>query len=180
MLNIICFMGGTAGDLITAVIDSAGVEVNNGSITLPISRALFKKPHNFNNDFEKDTIIETTSYQSISSHDYEYHQQRGHNLLCIGIDDMPSAMWAAVRFKNLHRPQVWTEMTQKCGANSIEEYAQMYIDFTNMVRQNPKVRILNITDILTGKLLEVLTEMGITTDRRAEEIYTAWTKTNKL
>lgn len=180
MLNIVCFMGGTAGDLVTAVIDSTDVKVNNGSIELPIARALLKKPHTFNNEYEKDAVVESTVYRSISSHDYEYHQHRGHELLCIGIDDMPSAIWAAVRFKNLHRPQVWAEMTQKCGADSIEEYAQMYIDFTNMVRQNPRVRILNITDILTGKLLEVLAEMGILTDRRAKEIYTAWTETNKL
>lgn len=180
MLNIVCFMGGTAGDLVSAVIDSTDVKVNNGSIELPIERTLLKKPHTFNNDYEKDVVINSTIYRSISSHDYEYHQQRNHKILCIGIDDMPSAIWAAVRFKNLHRPLVWEEMTQKCGANSIEEYAQMYIDFTNMVRQNPQVKIINITDIITGRLLEALSEMGVQTDPRASELYNAWTETNKL
>ena len=180
MINIVCFMGGTCGDLVTAMIDSTDVTLTNGSIDFPFTRMQLKKPHTFASDNEKDLVIQSSEYRSISSHDYDYHLRKEHKILSVGIDNTAAATWSAVRFKNLHKPHIWKEMSIRCGATTIEEYAQMYIDFTSMVRTNPNATVISINDILTGNLLNTLSELGIETDSNAPALYNAWIETNKL
>jgi hypothetical protein len=173
-------MGGTCGDLVTAMIDSTDVTLTDGSIKFPSDRIRLKKPHTFASDNEKDLVVESSVYRSISSHDYDYHLRKGHKILSVGIDNTAAATWCAERFKNLHKPHVWKEMSLRCGANTIEEYAQMYMDFTNMVKTNPNATVISINDILTGNLLTTFIELGIETDSNASALYNACSETNKL
>jgi hypothetical protein len=118
-------------------------------------RSRLKKPHEFVNDTDKDQYLAemATKYQSIPSHDLDYHARRQHEFIGIIVQDWDVALWAAQRFKDLHRPHVWTEMTAACGANSIEDYAQIMIDFSNLVVQHTD-KIVTLESIRAGTALQ--------------------------
>ena len=117
--TIVCYTGGTAGDIVSLIIDPA---------ELSRDRQRLKKPHLFASDAEKDNFLDTAPWASVPSHDFEYHQRRQHEILAIVCRTKPNALWAAERFKSMHRPHVWEEMTQHCGAADVETYAQMILD----------------------------------------------------
>jgi hypothetical protein len=154
MIEIICYAGGTCGDLITALIDSKGSYFQNKAVMFEQDRLRFKKPHTFVNDEEKDQYLNeiTNKYRSIPSHDLQYHVRRGHNIIGITVQDPTVAKWAAIRFKELHRPHVWDEMCSACGVNSVEQYAQIMIDFSNLVTQHTD-RIITLESIQDGTVL---------------------------
>ena len=114
---------------------------------------------------------------SVVSHDYEYHIRKNHKLLCIGVFDRASALWAATRFKQLHQLHVWEEMCNKCGANTIEEYAQMYIDYSNMIVENEQNRLIDLRTIINGSLIETLKTLGFKINATAVELYDIWLTT---
>ena len=178
MVDIVCYMGGACGDLVTAVIDSTGVKLDDNRFWLDDNRMRLKKPHLFATDLEKDQYLATVNEQSISSHDYEYHARRKHDIICVGVFDMTTAMWAATRFKELHRPTVWAEMTALCGAETLEDYAEMYIHNTNMMTRDQQPKIINLADIIGGRLIPVLEQY--TTRRLDVDLYTEWKRKNVI
>lgn len=161
-LIITCFVGGTAGDIITKILDPRD---------LTLERQKLKKPHVFKTDLEKDLFLETTEYISIPSHDFAYHCSRGHKLLGIVCRDMPTALWAANRFKQLHRPHVWKEMTTFCGADTSEAYAKMILDFGNMLASYTN-NVLYLDDIINGHAVDRLKELGYQVP--GKDIYKKW------
>ena len=92
-------------------------------------------------------------YQSVPSHDIQYHVKCKHNFIGITVQDLNVAKWAAERFKELHRPHVWAEMTSVCGVTTIEDYAQTMIDFSNIVTQHTD-RIITLESIKNGTVLQ--------------------------
>lgn len=155
MIEIICYAGGTCGDLITALIDSKGAYFRNKAVMFEQERLRFKKPHTFVDDMERDQYLAemTLKYKSVPSHDLQYHLRREHNFIGITVSDWNTALWAAKRFKELHRPHVWEEMTAASGADSIEKYAQLIIDFSNMIVQHTD-RIITLESIQSGTVLQ--------------------------
>lgn len=164
---IVCFCGGTAGDIVSTILDPQ---------ELTPERQRLKKPHQFSNDREKDLFLNTTQYLSVPSHDFEYHRSHDHKILGIVCRTMPTAIWAATRFKALHRPQVWKEMTAFCGADTVEAYAQTIIDFGNMVASHTS-NVLYLEDIVNGNAVECLTQLGYQTP--GEHQYKKWLKDNE-
>jgi hypothetical protein len=171
-------MGGACGDLVTAVIDSTGVELkDNGSVAIPKYRARLKKPHLFVDNDEKDNYILEFDETSISSHDYSYHVNRKHDIICVGIFDKSTALWAATRFKKFHRPEVWAEMSELCGAETIDDYADMYLHNTNMMSEHQH-KIINLEDIIKGNLIPILKQY---TDKSLDiDLYNRWKEKNQL
>lgn len=157
IIKIICYTGGTCGDVITALFDSTDTSYRANTVMIGADRSRFKKPHTFVNDEEKDQCLAemTTKYQSIPSHDLDYHIRRQHEFIGITVQNWDMALWAAQRFKNLHRPHVWAEMTKSCGAKSIEDYAQIMIDFSNLVVQHTD-KIVTLESIRAGTALQNL------------------------
>ena len=155
MIDIVCYTGGSCGDLITALIDNKGAHFRNKAVMFEQDRLRFKKPHTFANDEEKDQYLDemTNKYRSIPSHDMQYHIKREHNFIGITVQDFSVAKWAAKRFKELHRPHVWAEMTAVCGVNTVEDYAQTMIDFSNLVIQHTD-RIITLESIQDGTVLQ--------------------------
>jgi hypothetical protein len=151
MTHIVCYTGGTCGDLISAMIDSTDVSIVNNAIMHAPLRQRLKKPHLFDNQNDKDEYLQSVSkiYKSIPSHDVDYHVQRQHKFIAITVEDFSVAMWAAERFKKLHRPAVWIEMQQVCGADTLERYAQVMIDYSNIVKQHTN-QIVQLERILNG------------------------------
>jgi hypothetical protein len=172
-LKIICYTGGTCGDLLSALIDPTDVELEFGAISHVMERQRLKKPHTFANHEEKDQYIVSIAekYLSIPSHDLDYHVQRGHKFISITVQDFKVAMWAAQRFKKLHRPQVWQEMQTKCGAGTIEDYAQMLIHYSNMVATHTD-NIVKLEDIQNGLALDSLKKLGINV--LSKNLYQNW------
>lgn len=155
MIEIICYAGGTCGDLVTALIDSQGAYFRGKSVMFDLDRMRLKKPHTFDNDLERDQYLETMSarYRSIPSHDLDYHIRQGHEFTGIVVSDWPVALWAATRFKELHRPHAWQEMITACGATTVEDYAQIIIDFSKrIVRHTDK--IITLESIRAGTVLQ--------------------------
>lgn len=151
--TIVCYTGGTAGDIVSLILDPSD---------LSKERQRLKKPHQFFNDQEKDQFLATAPWLSVPSHDFEYHRRHNHAILAIVCRQKDQAMWAAERFKKIHRPHVWEEMTQHCGANDIETYAQMILDFGNMVEQYSS-NVLYLDEILSGQAVDKITALGYST-----------------
>ena len=165
---IICYTGGTAGDIISRIIDPS---------ELSADRQRLKKPHLFSCDQEKDQYITNSIWASLPSHDFEYHRSRQHGILGICCRDTSTALWAASRFKAQHRPHVWEEMSRACGANTIEQYAQMIIDFGNMIA-NYTNNVLYLDRIIAGHAVTDLLELDIPVI--GKDLYTEWLINEKM
>jgi hypothetical protein len=155
-MNIVCYMGGTCGDMISAVLDPNGTRFRHTAVIIDdLNRTCLKKPHLFQSDLDKDQyLIEVgKKYQSIPSHDLDYHIRKKHDFIGITVQDKTVALWAAKRFKQLHRAHVWEEMVAACGANTVEGYAQMMIDFSNLITQHTD-RIVSLESIRAGTALD--------------------------
>ena len=172
-LKIICYTGGTCGDLIAAMIDSTDTEFESSTVMHVQHRQRLKKPHTFANDEEKDQYIQEIAgqYCSIPSHDLAYHVRRSHGFISITVQDFNVAMWAARRFRGLHRPHVWQEMQTACGASSTEDYAQLLIDYSNMV-VNHTMDVVKLEDIRNGHALDALSKLGINSQHK--NLYHNW------
>lgn len=160
--TIICYMGGTCGDLITAITDPTQAVLNKNSVTLPAERSKLKKPHLFETDKDKDIYIDSIGlvYNSIPSHDLVYHVKQQHDFIGIVVNDRTVAEWAADRFKKLHRPHVWEEMQKQCGATGSQDYAQSMLDFSNLVREHTD-NIVQLERILQGRAVDDIKSLGI-------------------
>jgi len=154
-LNFVVYMGGCCGDLISALIDPHTAQFKNTTVTFDSDRTRLKKPHMFASDEDKDQYLLTASskYQSIPSHDLAYHIRKQHKFTGIAVKYWGVALWAAGRFKELHRPHVWAEMTAVCGADTVEGYAQMMIDFSNLIAQHTD-SIVTLESICDGTALD--------------------------
>ena len=154
-MNIVCYTGGTCGDMISATLDTTGAYFQTTTVMFDQDRMCFKKPHLFLSDLEKDQYLTEAKkkYQSIPSHDLDYHIRKAHDFIGITVQDKAVALWAAKRFKRLHRAHVWNEMVAACGANSVEDYAQIMIDFSNLIRQHTD-RIVSLESIHAGTALD--------------------------
>jgi hypothetical protein len=164
---IVCFVGGTAGDIVSQILDPS---------ELTLERQRLKKAYLFASDQEKDIFLETAQYTSVPSHDFEYHRNQNHKVLGIVCRNMHDAVWAASRFKALHRPHVWKEMTAFCSADTIEAYAQMILDFGSMLA-NYTSNVLYLDDIIAGKAITCLSELGYQTP--GEHKYKKWLTENE-
>jgi hypothetical protein len=154
-MNIICYTGGTCGDVITALFDSTGTSYRGNTVMIDADRSRLKKPHEFANNTDKDQYLMemVTKYQSIPSHDLAFHALRQHEFIGITVNDRAVALWAAQRFKDLHRPYVWAEMTAACGIDTVEDYAQMMLDFSNLIVQHTN-KIVTLESIRAGTALQ--------------------------
>jgi len=160
MNHIVCYTGGTCGDLITAMIDSAHAEVKNQVIVHAEFRQRLKKPHTFVDDQEKTQYINEIfqTYQSIPSHDLAYHVGHKHKFITITVQDFSTAQWAAKRFKQLHRAHVWEEMSRVSGATTVNDYAQLLIDYSSMIKQHTDLAV-KLERIVDGTVADDLAQL---------------------
>ena len=175
-LTIVCYTGGACGDLISAIIDGKDVAINNKAIKHTQQRQKLKKPHLFNSIDEKNKYLVDIAlqYNSIPSHDLDYHISQSHNFISIVVDDIKTAKWAATRFKQLHRPNVWQEMARVSNINTVDEYAQLLIDYSSMVR-NYTNRYVNLESIKSGIAVQQLEEiLQFNISKAGQNIYSNW------
>lgn len=182
-ITIVCYTGGTCGDLISAMIDPCDTVLNTaaGTVALPAHRIKLKKPHMFGSALIKDQYLQTANTGTcISSHDLDYHVDRQHQFIGITVQDFNVALWAAQRFKKLHRPQVWTEMQQRCGAGTAEQYAQILIDYSNMVVDKTD-KIVALESILSAHAATTIQNItGIPVSSAGIDFYQTWLDLQQL
>lgn len=153
MSEIICYLGGTCGDLVTASIDTTGCSMRHGAIVLAQDRQLLKKSWQFSNDAERDKYLARMAkvYKSVPSHDVDYHLRSGHSFIAIIVKNKSTANWASQRFKSLHKTHVWEEMKSVNQTDTVEKYAQDILDWSSWINQITTRTIL-LEDILNGCL----------------------------
>jgi hypothetical protein len=158
MKHIVVYMGGTCGDLVTALLDPFCIEFGpHGNVVISENRSRLKKPHLFDSDTDKDQYLNDTFdwCDSLPSHDLDYHVRQHHKFIGIVVNTAECANWAASRFQKLHRPEVWEEMVRACGATDVDGYAQMILDFSNMLALHTQ-DVLSLEDILAGNAITQL------------------------
>jgi L-rhamnose mutarotase len=171
---IVCYTGGCCGDLISAIIDSRDTTLVGSTIKHADTRVLLKKPHLLASDSEKDQYIQTISsnYNSIPSHDLEYHKHNKPRFVSVIVHNFDIAYWAADRFKKLHRPHVWNEMQKVCGVNNVREYAEILIHYSNMVVEYADY-VVKLEDIVSGDVISKL-ENYCPINESGKDLYRQW------
>lgn len=156
---IVCYMGGTAGDLVTAVIDDTDTILDDNKLIIHPDRSKLKKPHLFKTSEETIDYINTMGlkYRSLPSHSTDHHIEQNTEFITITVDNIELAKWAANRFKELHLPHVWEEVMRYSNITTVDEYAEMMLSYSNLVKKHTD-KIINLKDILDGKLIEQLSE----------------------
>lgn len=177
-LVIVVYMGGTCGDLVSALLDPRGVELDSTlkKISMPPERQRLKKPHLFSDAGAKNQYLQDIArvYHSVPSHDIEYHSDRDHDFVGITVQDPRTAMWAAQRFRDAHRPQVWQSVAKACGINDIEQYAQLLLDYSVLVQKHTD-KIMRLEDIRSGLAVAKLAGLtGRTINQDAVQCYIDW------
>lgn len=171
-------MGGACGDLITSMIDlqDSRLDVQSRTIKMPLHRQQLKKPHVFPDDLDKDRYLDSMAllYSSVPSHDIDYHVMRGHRFVGIRVQDLNMALWAAQRFRDVHRPEVWRSVTHHCNITSVAQYAQLMLDHGRMIGQHT-VELLELEDIVSGRVVPALEHIiGRKLAADAVNYYSAW------
>jgi hypothetical protein len=83
-------------------------------------------------------------------------------------------MWAAKRFKKVHRPHVWDEMQRACGAESVNDYAQMMIDYSGLIKKSTD-RLITLESIRQGQAVDDLEKLsGHSVDSGTRNLYNNW------
>ena len=177
-IDIVVYMGGCCGDLACALIDPTQASFNTlaGSVILPPERQRLKKHFLFPNDQHKDNYLEKMSmmYDSVPSHDLDYHVRREHRFIGILVRDHTTALWAATRFKHIHRPSVWESVQKSHSIYNVKQYAQMMLDYSNLLFDCTDI-VVDLKDIVQGRALTVMSELtGHTFDIHAEDFYNNW------
>lgn len=158
----------------------AVLKSNTGKIILPDHRIKLKKPHLFESDSIKDQYLQSVPAGTcVSSHDLDYHVRQQHNFISITVHDEQIALWAALRFQQLHQPHVWKEMQQHCGVNTVEQYAQALIDYSTMVA-NLTDKIVALESIVTGQTTAIENSLGIKIDDDKKTFYQNWLELQQL
>jgi len=175
-MNIVCYMGGSCGDLVSALIDSTGATFKNSTVVHVHDRIKLKKPYQFENIEQKDQyLLEIKDrYNSISSHDLAYHIERKHDIIGITVKDPKIALWAAKRFKNLHKPRVWEKVSQSNNIHDVEQYAQLMIDFSHLIVQYAN-KIVTLESIVGQCVFDELVPLIPTADTKGgRNLYQNW------
>lgn len=176
MAELILYMGGCCGDIITGLIDTKGISIESGKCVILEQRERLKRSFSFENDTQKDEYIKDASvyWKSLPSHDAEYHIQNNHKYLGVVCSDRNTALWAATRFRGFYSDTVWNRMSEVSGAKTIEDYAQSIMDFSYWIKTKASSTI-ELLDIVHGNAidkLKLLTEL----DSSANIMYTQWLK----
>ena len=173
-MDIVLYMGGCCGDIITGLIDTKGISIASSKCVILKERSKLKRSFEFDNTAEKDVYIASACryWNSLPSHDADYHMQNNHTYIGILCSDLEIALWAATRFRGLHRDSVWERMSKASGAKTIEEYAQLIIDFSSMIKTGTH-KTIELKDIVNGHAIDKL-KLLTNVDSSASIMYDQW------
>lgn len=172
--TIVVYMGGSCGDLVTALLDTADAKFDkeNKRVLLNPQRCKLKKPHLFANNKEKEHFLENIfqTYNSIPSHDLEWHIQRTDPFLGIKVSSRQTAIWAAERFKKLHKPHVWEEVKLATNINSTDQYADLLLHYGKKITSHTD-KLLDLDEILNGLAIKKLSWLGYSLSTESSDLF---------
>ena len=180
--TIVCFAGGTSGDLVVAMIDSldCGYEINDHRINLTKDRSGMKKPWMFKNADEKRNYITDTfeAYDSLPSHDVDFHiGEKSENVIGITCFDKVLRDKSASRFKNLHTSEVWDSLTKVTNTKTLDQYSNDILEISKKLKNN--FLTIDLSQIVGGNLPDLLHQMGFDITVKSGSLYEDWL-TNSL
>ena len=175
--TIICFAGGTAGDLVVGVLDPRNCLYDNqqGSITLEKDRYTMKKFWLFNNEQDKDEYIDKVfkKYNSLPSHDVDFHiNTTNRNVIGITCFDKSLRLQSAKRFKSLHRPYVWDSLRKVTDTETIDQYSNDILEISRKLKQ--KFPTIDLQEIIGGDLINSLKILGHEIPAEGLRLYESW------
>ena len=175
--TIVCFAGGTSGDLVVAMIDSldCGYEINDHRINLTKDRSGMKKPWMFKNADEKRNYITDTfeAYDSLPSHDIDFHiGEKSENVIGITCFDKVLRDKSASRFKNLHGSEVWDSLTKVTNTKTLDRYSNDILEVSKKLKNN--FLTIDLSQIVGGNLLDLLHQMGFDITVKSGSLYEYW------
>lgn len=178
MIDIIVYMGGCCGDLVSALIDwhNSDLDLDNRCMILPRERQRLKKYAEFADDQECDAWLNNIAdvYRSVPSHAYDYHITKRHRFVGITVDDRDLALWSAQRFKQCIRPHIWQSVMTATGIKEVADYADLMLHYSNMLKDTTPFQI-SLESIVAGDALDQIastTHHGL--DINAEVNYQRW------
>jgi hypothetical protein len=175
--TIVCFAGGTSGDLVVSVLDPKNCDYNpsQGKVKISKDRSVMKKFWQFTNTKQKKDAIKNgfENYDSLPSHDVDFHIDHGQDKV-IGITcfDKDLRDRSATRFKNLHSNQVWDSLTKVSKTETIEQYSDDILQISRKLER--AFTTIDLKEIIKGNLISRLTEMEYTISDESLEIYKKW------
>ena len=157
-MYVVSHIGGTCGDLITAVIDSTDTHINwTAAVKLPMNRVTLKQGKlKTDNEVSQYLLDIFKKYKSVSSHSPIPIE----NIKLINpvIYDKKIAIWAAHRFTRVNLKKPYNDyMCRECKND--EEYANILLDhcqFVTEMNTNPDTILIDVRDIVEGNLIKKL------------------------
>jgi len=101
-MDIVLYNHVSAGDMVSAVIDSTDYVFINTRFFPPVQRSLlkyFKLTYEQQDDYIKEMA---TMYKSCASHSVDYHILRQHDCIFVDIAEDAMIKWCMDRFQRLH------------------------------------------------------------------------------
>lgn len=146
---IIVFHGGTAGDLVTAVLDSRNAILDNGLIAFTDQRSELK--NNRDSHYKLDWLsTEAKQYGAVPSHAEELHVAHNHRFLLVTALTHAESEWAAIRLAQslIIRERASIALDLAATSQAIRHYSETYLPHAE--------HTVSVNDIRHGKLIERL------------------------
>ena len=155
-MDIICYAGGTCGDIVASVIDSTDSQLEGSRIQTSMTRSKLKSWLHGMSEAELLGYIESMKlcYLSIPSHRIDFHLKHKHDYITTYADSYELAHWCATRFKNLHPPVVWQKLM---NGGTVEDYANIILNTSSHMAEHTD-KVISLRDILDGNLLDSLSK----------------------
>lgn len=175
--TIICFAGGTSGDLAVSVLDprNCTYDTKNGRIKIAMDRAGMKKFWKYNDVETKIQYIKQAfaMYDSLPSHDVDFHLANNHQEV-IGITcfDENLREKSAIRFKDLHRSEVWDSLPKVCKTETVQQYSDDILQISRKLER--AFTTIDLSEIIKGDLISRFTGLGYEIGRESVKIYNDW------
>jgi len=177
--TIVCFAGGTAGDLVVGVLDprNCSYDYDHGSINLEEDRYAMQKFWKFDDDIKKDAYLKEAfkSYDSLPSHDVDFHfKNKTNDVLGITCFDEDLRRKSARRFKSLHRPWIWESLRFVTDTETIEKYTNDILKISRKLKD--RFNTIDLEDIIKGNLIKNLQSLGYEISDEGIKLYETWLK----
>jgi len=179
---IVCYAGGTAGDLMTAVIDNTDCSYDSSKNKLKIGkeRSLMKKFYLFKERNDKINYIKNIfqTFKSLPSHDVDFHTRyKEFNTLGITCFDEKLRFLSSKRFKILHSEKVWESLQEVSLASTIEEYSNNIFEISKKIQDN--FIHIDLLEVLKGDLINFLEKNNFKISAESKSLYNKWLEDSK-
>lgn len=169
-MDIICYAGGTCGDIVASVIDGTDSELDGSRIQTSMTRSKLKSWLHGMTEAELLGYVDDMKlrYLSIPSHRVDFHIKHRHDYITIHTDNYDTAYWCADRFKRLHPPFVWQKLM---NGGTVADYATIILNTSKHMTEHTD-KVISLEDILGGNLLDILSQY-VTTPLN-HSLYNQW------